>query len=155
MIIIIILLILLYYIIYYNSEYFKSDINHIHDKNNYYLEKVNKDTNLNTNENTNLNTNKDTNLNNFINNSIFIDDRILAFKNKEYKINIEYILLGYAINPYNNIKYLIYEKYYKNNLFYYLLINKNDIIDNLPPREKICFNDIIYIKNYGHYKIII
>ena len=157
MIIIIILLIILYYIINYNSEYFKSDINQIYDKNNYYLEKVNNCHNFNTNKNTKFNTNtsKDTNINNFINNSIFIDDRILAFKNKNNKINIEYILLGYAINPYNNIKYLLYEKYYKNNLFNYLLINKNNIINNLPPREKICLNDIIYIKNSGHYKIII
>jgi len=85
-------------------------------------------------------------------NNIFIDDRILASKNKNMTICKDYKLLGFAINPYNNIKFLLFEKYYKNNLFKYFLLN-NQII-KIPPREKIFFNDIIYMKNYGYYKII-
>lgn len=84
-------------------------------------------------------------------NNIFIDDRILASKNKNMTICRDYKLLGYAINPYNNVRYLLFEKYYKNNLFKYFLLD-NQII-KIPPREKIFFNDIIYIKNYGYYKI--
>lgn len=84
-------------------------------------------------------------------NNIFIDDRILASKNKYMIICKDYKLLGYAINPYNNVRYLLFEKYYKNNLFKYFLFDNQ--IMKIPPREKIFFNDIIYMKNYGYYKI--
>jgi len=137
MIIIIILLIILYFI---NKK--KESFN-IFDENKIY------------NENMCLQNNKDfSSIHKMINNSIFMDDKLLASKNKFNKINENYTLIGQAINPYSTINYLLFEKYYKNNLFYYILINKTNKIDYMPPRDKIYLDDIIFIKNYGYFKII-
>jgi len=110
-----------------------------------------------------------TDINKFINNSIFIDNQITKSKNNITLNNKDYNFFAFAINPYYNFKFLLFEKYYKNNLFDYYLIIKDhrykdpednlslgsELIVKLPPRDKIYLNDIIFIKNYGYYKIII
>ena len=137
-ILIMIILIITYYIINFHKESFNVfNSKYENKKNETYTEK---------NETYNKNKNID------LYNNIFIDDRILASKNKNITICKDYKLFGFAINPYNNIKFLLFEKYYKNNLFKYFLFDNQ--IMKIPPREKIFFNDIIYMKNYGYYKII-
>ena len=143
-IIVIVIILLVLLIVFYNFNYNENfnifNSNKIYDKQTCY---INKNIIYETANNYN------------ILNSIFIDDRKLAHENNNLKINKDYKQIGFAINPYYNFKYHIFEKYYKNNLYKYILINQNEKIDHLPPREKIFLNDIIYFKDFGYYKIIL
>ena len=145
----IIIIIIIFFIKKYNRDFFIT-VNNIDNKkcDNNLLITI--DNNIKNYKNHSL-----TDINYSIKNSIFIDNKYLSLQNKINYDNNNYKLLGHAINPYNNIKYLLYEKYYKNNLYKYILINENEQSTNLPPRDKIYLNDIIFFKNYGYYRIII
>jgi hypothetical protein len=91
---------------------------------------------------------------------VLIDFNSMALKFK-LKFN-NYNFVGLVSNKYYHLEYILYEKLYdldnelEDKLYYYILVKIIDniytIIYELPPRNKISFNEYIWVK-YGPFQV--